>query len=196
MYQTLISELIQPWQTFRVHWRDEGSKVNTAAYITLDGYKVPGHYLWGKGETSRGGIRTGPDTERPFTFANVDEGSLFAFCGCTPLDQWVSLMKSRVGRYRTRPHSRSKGTWNNRASHPAHLLDPSRRAEPRSSDSASYGRRGGRGRPSCRVSPAFNKLAVYDSHMREIGLDRQYLRSHKPQRYHSSRMTRQIRVPT
>ncbi|KAI9459412.1 hypothetical protein BJY52DRAFT_1265527 [Lactarius psammicola] len=60
-------------ETFRVHWKDEGSKVDTAAYITLDGYKVPGHYLWGKGETSRGGIRTGPNTERPFTFANFDE---------------------------------------------------------------------------------------------------------------------------
>ncbi|KAN0140936.1 hypothetical protein V8E53_001380 [Lactarius tabidus] len=60
-------------ETFRVHWRDEGSRIDTAAYITLDGYKVPGHYLWGKGETSRGGIRTGPNTERPFTFANVDE---------------------------------------------------------------------------------------------------------------------------
>ncbi|KAF8274373.1 hypothetical protein EI94DRAFT_679993 [Lactarius quietus] len=60
-------------EAFRVHWRDEGSRVDTAAYITLDGYKVPGHYLWGKGETSRGGIRTGPNTERPFTFANFDE---------------------------------------------------------------------------------------------------------------------------
>ena len=138
----------------------------------------PGRYLWEKGDPSRGGIRTGPDTERPFTLANVDEGSLFAFCGRTPLDQWVSLMKSR---YRTRPHSRSKGTWNNRASHPAHLLDPSQRAEPRSSESTSCGRRGGRYRPSCRVSLAFNKPTIYDSHMWAIDLDRQYLRSHKPQ---------------
>jgi hypothetical protein len=79
VYQTLISMLIQLRQTFRVHWRDEGSKIDTAAYITLDGYKVPGRYLWGKGETSRGGIRTGPNTERPFTFANFDEGSLIVF---------------------------------------------------------------------------------------------------------------------
>ncbi|KAF8274367.1 hypothetical protein EI94DRAFT_1713258 [Lactarius quietus] len=86
--------LIRLWQAFRVHWRDEGSRVDTAAYTTLDGYK---------GETSRGGIRTGPNTERPFTFANFDEGSQF-------------LMP---------PHSVSKGTWNNRASRPAHLLDPS-----------------------------------------------------------------------
>ncbi|KAH8995344.1 hypothetical protein EDB92DRAFT_1846386 [Lactarius akahatsu] len=62
-------------ETFRVHWRDEGSKVDTAAYITLDDYKVPGRYLWGEGETSRGGIRTGPNTERPFTFDNFDEES-------------------------------------------------------------------------------------------------------------------------
>jgi len=61
--------LIWLWQTFRVHWRDEGSKVDTVAYITLDGYKVPGRYLWGKGET----------TERPFTFANVDEVAYFCF---------------------------------------------------------------------------------------------------------------------
>jgi hypothetical protein len=191
VYQTLILVLIQLRQTFRVHWRDEGSKVDTAAYITLDGYKVPGRYLWGKGETSRGGIRTGPNTERPFTFDNFDEpeGSLLS-CASTR----ASLTKSRVGRYRTWPHSGSKGTWNNRASHPAHLLDPSRRAEPCSSDSASCGRGGGRHRPSCRVSPAFNK--PYDSHMRAIGLDHQCLRCHKPQLYHSNRMTRQIRVPT
>jgi len=63
-----------------------------------------------------------------------------------PLDQWILLTKSRVGRYRTQPQSESKGTWDDRASHPAHLLDPSRRAKPRSSNSASCGRGGGRDR--------------------------------------------------
>ena len=155
VYQTFVLALILLWQTFRVHWRDEGSKVDTAAYITLDGYKVPGRYLWGKGETSRGGIRTGPNTERPFTFDNFDEGCLFyfiLFCGHAPADQWVLLMKSRVGCYRTRPHNGSKGIWNNCASHPAHILDPSRPTESRSRDPASCRPRGGRNQPSCRVN--------------------------------------------
>jgi hypothetical protein len=133
VYQTLVSSLIRLWQTFRVHQRDEGSRINTAAYITLDGYKVPGYYLWGKGETSRGGIRTGSDTERPFTFANFNEGSLLCFCSRTAPNRPASLVKSRVGRYRMRLHGESQGTWNNRASYPANLLDPSRRAKPRPS---------------------------------------------------------------
>lgn len=118
-----------------------------------------------------------------------------AYCHA-PLDQWVSLTKSRVGRYRTRPYSGSKKTWNNRAAHTAHLLDPSRRAESCSSNSSSCNREGRRDRPSCLVILAFNKPAIYDSHMRAIGLDRQCLRCHKPQRYRSNRMTRPIRVPT
>ncbi|KAI0247960.1 hypothetical protein BJV78DRAFT_860514, partial [Lactifluus subvellereus] len=46
----LIPLPIRFLQTFRAHWRDEGSRIDTVAYITLDGYKVTGRFLWGKGK--------------------------------------------------------------------------------------------------------------------------------------------------
>lgn len=61
-------------RAFVVHWRDEGSKIDTAAYITLDGFVVSGRFLFGEGKASRGGVRTGISSERPFVFSRVDEG--------------------------------------------------------------------------------------------------------------------------
>ncbi|KAI0263348.1 hypothetical protein BC834DRAFT_886848 [Gloeopeniophorella convolvens] len=63
-------------KNFTVHWRDGGSQIDTAAYITLDGYKVPGRYIYGKGEASRSGLRIGRDTERPFVFARHEDEAL------------------------------------------------------------------------------------------------------------------------
>ncbi|KIK98724.1 hypothetical protein PAXRUDRAFT_87355, partial [Paxillus rubicundulus Ve08.2h10] len=56
-------------KSFSVHWKDEGTDVNSCSFISLDGFVVPGRFLFGHGETSRDGIRTGPMTERPFIFA-------------------------------------------------------------------------------------------------------------------------------
>ncbi|KAG2750636.1 hypothetical protein P692DRAFT_20831841 [Suillus brevipes Sb2] len=56
-------------KTFSVHWRDEGTKVHSCAFITLDGFVVPGRFLFGEGEACRNGVRSGPQTERPFMFA-------------------------------------------------------------------------------------------------------------------------------
>ncbi|KAH7889391.1 hypothetical protein F5I97DRAFT_522000 [Phlebopus sp. FC_14] len=53
---------------FSVHWRDEGTSVHSCSFISLDGFLVPGRFLFGLGEASREGIRTGPITERPFIF--------------------------------------------------------------------------------------------------------------------------------
>ena len=55
-------------QNFSVHWRDEGSRVHSCAFIALDGFQVPGRFLTGYGEASREGVRTGSNTERPFVF--------------------------------------------------------------------------------------------------------------------------------
>ena len=55
-------------QNFSVRWRDEGSRVHSCAFITLDGFQVPGRFLTGYGEASREGVRTGANTERPFVF--------------------------------------------------------------------------------------------------------------------------------
>jgi len=60
-------------KAFVVHWRDDGSKIDTAAYITLDGFVVSGRFLFGQGKASRGGVRTGVSSERPFVFSKVDE---------------------------------------------------------------------------------------------------------------------------
>jgi len=63
----------EPGRTFAVHWRDHGSKVDTCAFITLDGFVVPGRFLFGSGDASRQGVRTGSATERPFAFSKVEE---------------------------------------------------------------------------------------------------------------------------
>lgn len=62
-------------QRFSIHWRDEGGGIDTAAYINLDGTVVSGRFLFGHGEASRDGFRTGATTERPFMFMKVDESS-------------------------------------------------------------------------------------------------------------------------
>ncbi|KZT26516.1 hypothetical protein NEOLEDRAFT_1062733 [Neolentinus lepideus HHB14362 ss-1] len=62
---------------FVVHWKDQGSKIDTAAYITLDGLTVAGRFLPGEGETYRDGVRTGPNMERPFVFSKVPEAGTF-----------------------------------------------------------------------------------------------------------------------
>ncbi|KDQ60960.1 hypothetical protein JAAARDRAFT_124211 [Jaapia argillacea MUCL 33604] len=66
---------------FTVHWRDHGGKVDTAAFITLDGFVISGRFLFGDGEASREGIRTGPNTERPFVFRRVRDGGSWYFRG-------------------------------------------------------------------------------------------------------------------
>ncbi|KAG0699642.1 hypothetical protein DFH29DRAFT_935698 [Suillus ampliporus] len=58
-------------KTFSIHWRDEGTQVHSCTFISLDGYVVPGRFLFGEGTASRNGIRTGPSTERPFVFAQT-----------------------------------------------------------------------------------------------------------------------------
>jgi len=63
----------EPGKAFTVHWRDlgQGGGVDTASYIYLDGFMVPGKYLFGFGEASRGGVRVGQTAERPFMFGQV-----------------------------------------------------------------------------------------------------------------------------
>lgn len=42
----------------------------------LDGYLAPGRFLYGEGMAWRGGVRTGPASERPFIFQKVDEAGV------------------------------------------------------------------------------------------------------------------------
>lgn len=70
----------QEGKAFVIHWQDQGSRIDTAAYITLDGFVVSGRFLFGEGHASRSGVRTGPSSERPFLFSKVNEGPSLA-CG-------------------------------------------------------------------------------------------------------------------
>lgn len=54
---------------------DHGSNVDSAAYINLDGFTVPGRFLYGLGAAQRGSVRTGDRTEREFQFATVEPGT-------------------------------------------------------------------------------------------------------------------------
>lgn len=48
----------------------EGRRIaSTFMWLHRPGFVVPGRFLNGYGETWRGGVRTGPQTERPFMFA-------------------------------------------------------------------------------------------------------------------------------
>jgi hypothetical protein len=58
---------------FSVYWRDHDNYVDTCSFIDLDGFVVPGRFLFGTGVAFRSGVRTGTATERPFTFATVEE---------------------------------------------------------------------------------------------------------------------------
>ncbi|KAF7338133.1 hypothetical protein MVEN_02038100 [Mycena venus] len=42
-------------QKFTVFWKDHGGKIDSCAFISLDGLVVPGRFLFGDGETSRSG---------------------------------------------------------------------------------------------------------------------------------------------
>jgi hypothetical protein len=47
--------------------------VDSCGFIKLDGFIVPGRFLFGQGITSRGGVRASKSTERPFMFQKVKE---------------------------------------------------------------------------------------------------------------------------
>lgn len=63
-------------QQFSVHWEDLGSGVDSASFITLDGCTVPGQFLYGSGAAQRSGVRSSPNTERPFMFTQVHPSTL------------------------------------------------------------------------------------------------------------------------
>lgn len=65
---------------FSVHWRDQGSNIHTCAFISLDGFVVPGRFLYGSGNTSREGVRTSSTTERPFIFSEYQDICLNGKC--------------------------------------------------------------------------------------------------------------------
>ncbi|KAF5373850.1 hypothetical protein D9758_000678 [Tetrapyrgos nigripes] len=62
-----------PGQNFKVHWKDNGSNIETMGFIVLDGNVVPGKFLLGSGEAVREGARVSQTTQRPFMFQTVQE---------------------------------------------------------------------------------------------------------------------------
>ncbi|KAF4603802.1 hypothetical protein EYR38_004218 [Pleurotus pulmonarius] len=76
---------------FIVYWRDNtepapAHPIDSCGFITLDGLVVPGRFLFGTGTACRGGVRSGPNTERPFVFLKVGEEEE-AGDGDTPLSK-------------------------------------------------------------------------------------------------------------
>ncbi|KAF9500483.1 hypothetical protein BDN71DRAFT_1427350 [Pleurotus eryngii] len=70
-------------KSFAVFWRDNtdpapapehpAQPIDSCGFITLDGLVVPGRFLFGTGTASRAGVRSGPNTEKPFVFLKVGE---------------------------------------------------------------------------------------------------------------------------
>ncbi|KAG5651992.1 hypothetical protein H0H81_006674 [Sphagnurus paluster] len=90
-------------KNFAVHWKDHGGKVDTCSFITLDGFVVPGRFLFGEGTTFREGVRTSPSTERPFVFQKVDETSEALSESSTKDVGMITLRIKRVSRVEARP---------------------------------------------------------------------------------------------
>ncbi|KAF5380992.1 hypothetical protein D9615_004073 [Tricholomella constricta] len=91
-------------KNFAVHWKDHGGKVDSCSFITLDGFVVPGRFLFGNGEASRQGVRTSATTERPFVFQKVDEAASEISSESPPKEiGMVTLRVKRVARVETRP---------------------------------------------------------------------------------------------
>jgi len=94
----------EPGRTFTVYWRDHGGKVDTCAYITLDGFVVPGRFLFGDGIACRQGVRTGNATERPFIFSKVDETRNETAAECAAKDVGMIILRiKRIERVGGRP---------------------------------------------------------------------------------------------
>ncbi|KAH8827093.1 hypothetical protein DL96DRAFT_1605488 [Flagelloscypha sp. PMI_526] len=53
---------------FVVHWKDHDTGFDSIGFIGLDGYTVPGRFLFGSGQTYRSGARVSKHEERPFKF--------------------------------------------------------------------------------------------------------------------------------
>ncbi|KAJ3552380.1 hypothetical protein NM688_g4179 [Phlebia brevispora] len=62
-------------QSFSVRWEDHGSGIDSAGFIILDGFTVPGRFLFGSGTAERGGVRVAGDVERPFIFDEIARGA-------------------------------------------------------------------------------------------------------------------------
>jgi len=81
-------------QKFSVHWKDHGGKVDSCAFISLDGVVVPGRFLFGTGETFRQGVRSSMNTERPFVFQKVEEDEPSSH----PVNKDVGMITLRIKR--------------------------------------------------------------------------------------------------
>lgn len=81
------------WQNFAVYWQDHGGKVDTCSFINLDGFVVPGRFLFGNGVSWREGVRTSTNSERPFVFGKVEETSTSMY---PLLNAYMGLMRGNV----------------------------------------------------------------------------------------------------
>lgn len=62
-------------QEFSIRWSDSGSNIDSAAYILLDGFTVPGRFLHGYGSAQRDGYRVDKLHECRFMWTKADSGT-------------------------------------------------------------------------------------------------------------------------
>ena len=58
-----------------MHWEDLGTSIDSAGFIILDGFTIPGQFIYGKGAASRSAVRVSKNEERPFVFSRVSLAS-------------------------------------------------------------------------------------------------------------------------
>ncbi|KAG7447956.1 uncharacterized protein BT62DRAFT_918456 [Guyanagaster necrorhizus] len=92
-------------ESVELHWQDHGGKIDTCSFITLDGFTVPGRFLYGCGTAYRSGVRTSKRTERPFIFQQITESEAGrSSSGTSQRDVgMITLRIKRVNRVSSRP---------------------------------------------------------------------------------------------
>ncbi|KAF4578873.1 hypothetical protein EYR36_000681 [Pleurotus pulmonarius] len=96
---------------FVVYWRDNtepapAQPIDSCGFITLDGLVVPGRFLFGTGTACRGGVRSGPNTERPFVFLKVGEEEAGDGVGWREIE--AGVLMADVDYFVDTPSSKSK----------------------------------------------------------------------------------------
>ncbi|KAM6500394.1 hypothetical protein JOM56_003408 [Amanita muscaria] len=90
-------------QSFSVYWKDHGGRIDTCAFITLDGFVVPGRFLFGEGVACREGVRTSRTTERPFIFQKVHDEATSTMQAMAKDAGMIALRIKRITRVASKP---------------------------------------------------------------------------------------------
>ena len=76
--------------------------MDTCGYITLDGFTVPGRFLFGEGTACREGVRSSRKTERPFIFRKIHDVIPTTHISATDVGA-ITLRIKRIKRVASKP---------------------------------------------------------------------------------------------